>query len=127
MSDYFRENLRQAISESGLFIKEIAAESGVKKRTIDKWVGSNPTIPSAIDAVNVARVLKTTVEYLVTGEEPLLILPADRRLLEKARRYRTLMEALDDLQVDVRNTFITAIVQTAEVCRKQHAANTANA
>jgi len=63
-----RNNLRTAIATSGLIVKEISAISGVKKRTIDKWVGVEATEPKVNDLYNVCKALKTTMEWLVDGD-----------------------------------------------------------
>jgi transcriptional regulator with XRE-family HTH domain len=63
-----RENLKAAITKSGLFVKEVAAKSGVKKRTIDKWVGSEETEPKVIDLYKACVVLQTTMEEVVDGD-----------------------------------------------------------
>jgi len=63
-----RENLRKAITQSGLVVKEIADKSGVKKTTIDNWIGNRPTTPRVNDLVSVARVLGVSAEWIVTGE-----------------------------------------------------------
>jgi transcriptional regulator with XRE-family HTH domain len=63
-----RENLKAAIDKSGLFVKEVAAKSNVKKRTIDKWVGSEETEPKVIDLYKVCVVLQTTMEEIVDGK-----------------------------------------------------------
>jgi hypothetical protein len=63
-----RENLKAVIDRSGLFVKEVAAKSNVKKRTIDKWVGSEQTEPKVIDFYKVCVVLQTTMEEIVDGE-----------------------------------------------------------
>jgi transcriptional regulator with XRE-family HTH domain len=52
-----------------MLVKELAALSGVKKRTIDNYLRENGSIPSADAAVSIARVLGVSVEYLVTGHE----------------------------------------------------------
>jgi len=65
-----RDNLRTVINNSGLIIKEIAAKSGVNKRTIDKWVGRNATEPKINDFFKVCQVLGITVEHLLTGHPP---------------------------------------------------------
>jgi transcriptional regulator with XRE-family HTH domain len=128
MNTLFRDTLRKVIEEKGLLGKEVSKISGIEKRTIDKWVSkTKPTIPNVYDAYAIARALGTTVEYLVTGEEPLIILPPDRRLLEKARRYRPVIDDLEYLDVQLRNALIIAIASTAETCRKQHTADSANA
>jgi transcriptional regulator with XRE-family HTH domain len=49
--------------------KELAAHSGVKKRTIDSYVGTHGYTPSVKAAVSIAQALGVSVEYLVTGED----------------------------------------------------------
>lgn len=66
----FRERLRVQIEFCGLLDKEVAAKAGITKRAIDSYVGSEACMPSAEVAVKLAKVLNTTVEYLVTGENP---------------------------------------------------------
>jgi transcriptional regulator with XRE-family HTH domain len=63
-----RENLKAAIARSGLFVKEVAAKSGVKKRTIDKWTGAEKTEPKVIDLYKICVVLQTSMEEVVDGE-----------------------------------------------------------
>jgi len=65
----FRENLKSQLEYSGMLVKELAALSGVKKKTIDSYLGSRGYIPSADTAVNIAQALGVSVEYLVTGNE----------------------------------------------------------
>ena len=61
----FRTRLREEIDFSGLLDKEVAARANISKRTIDSYVGSQNCMPSADVAVRLAKVLNTTVEYLV--------------------------------------------------------------
>jgi transcriptional regulator with XRE-family HTH domain len=64
----FRENLKAELSYKGILVKELAALSGVNKRTIDNYLRENGSIPSAEAAVSIARILNVSVEYLVTGK-----------------------------------------------------------
>ena len=64
----FRERLREQIEFCGLLDKEVAAQAGISKRSMDRYVGSESCIPSAEVAVKLAKVLGVSVEYLVTGE-----------------------------------------------------------
>jgi transcriptional regulator with XRE-family HTH domain len=80
----FRENLKSQLQYSGLLVKELAAKSGIKNKTIDSYLGVHSYKPSAEAAVKIARVLGVSVEYLVTGEtgewyRPLASLPPDIR------------------------------------------------
>jgi len=63
-----RDNLKAAISNSGMIVKEIASRSGVKKRTIDKWVGAEETEPKVNDFYKVCKILSVTMEQIVDSE-----------------------------------------------------------
>jgi len=63
----FRENLKSQLEYSGMLVKELAALSGVKKKTIDSYLGVRSYKPSVDAAVSIAKVLGVSVEYLVSG------------------------------------------------------------
>jgi len=65
----FKENLKDELNYTGLYVKELAALSGVKKQTIDTYLNVNSCMPSADAAVAIAQALGVSVEYLVTGKE----------------------------------------------------------
>ena len=65
----FKENLRSELSYKNLLVKELAALTGVSKKTLDNYLNSREYIPSADIAVKIARALDVSVEYLVTGDE----------------------------------------------------------
>ena len=65
----FKENLKEQLIYSGMYVKELAVLSGVKKQTIDSYLNVHSCTPSAEAAVAIARVLGVSVEYLVTGKE----------------------------------------------------------
>jgi transcriptional regulator with XRE-family HTH domain len=65
----FKENLKAELRYSGILVKELAAKSGIGKRTIDNYLSGQNSLPLADAAVAIARSLDVTVEYLVTGEE----------------------------------------------------------
>jgi len=52
-----------------MLVKELASISGVNKRTIDNYLNTHNTMPSADAAVRIAGALGVTVEYLITGHE----------------------------------------------------------
>ena len=64
----FRERLREEISFSGLSNKEVAAQAGITLRSLVSYVSGQSCMPSADVAVRLAKVLNTSVEYLITGE-----------------------------------------------------------
>jgi len=65
----FRENLKSHLQYSGMSVKELAGLSGVKKKTIDSYLGIRSYTPSVQAAVSIAKALGVSVEYLVTGKE----------------------------------------------------------
>ena len=65
----FKENLKEQLCFSGMYVKELAALSGVKKQTIDSYLNVHSCMPSADAAVAIAHVLGVSVEYLVTGKD----------------------------------------------------------
>jgi transcriptional regulator with XRE-family HTH domain len=65
----FRENLKSQLQYSGLLVKELADRSGIKKKTLDSYLGIRGYMPSAEAAVSIAQALGVSVEYLVTGRE----------------------------------------------------------
>jgi len=78
----FKENLRSQLDYSGLLIKELAALSGIKKKTIESYLATNGHTPSVEAAVSIAKALDVSVEYLVSGtnsarDVPLSSLPKD--------------------------------------------------
>jgi transcriptional regulator with XRE-family HTH domain len=93
----FRENLKQELILSGMVKKELAAASGVHQRAIDTYLRANASMPPADTAVNLARALGVTVEYLVTGE--ISSVPKDihlisRNLLKLSEKDRKVVLAL---------------------------------
>jgi len=65
----FRENLRETIDFCGLEQKELAHKANISLRSIENYLSDNASIPSADKAVQIAKVLGVTVEYLVTGTD----------------------------------------------------------
>ena len=65
----FSQRLRSEIEYIGLTQKEFAAKIGIKKRTLDTYLGIQQSMPPADTAVKIAATLGLSVEYLVTGKE----------------------------------------------------------
>ena len=65
----FKDNLKVQLEYSGMLVKELAARSGVKKKTIDSYLGNRSYIPSVESALSIAKALGVSVEYLVTGTD----------------------------------------------------------
>ncbi|WP_296326318.1 helix-turn-helix transcriptional regulator [Treponema sp. UBA3813] len=65
----FRERLREEIAFSGLSYKELSSQTGISHRTIISYVSGQACMPSADAAVKLAKVLNTSVEYLIMGDK----------------------------------------------------------
>jgi transcriptional regulator with XRE-family HTH domain len=82
----FKENLKSELIYTGMLVKELSAQTGISKHTLDNYLNTHNALPNAEGAVKIARALGVTVEYLVTGQEKrrertLASLPPDMRLL----------------------------------------------
>jgi transcriptional regulator with XRE-family HTH domain len=91
----FKENLKAELGYSGMLVKELAALSGIKKHTIDNYLNTHNSMPSAESAVAIARALGVSVEYLVTGRDD----KPDKTIVSFSRSIRDIiqdMELLDD-------------------------------
>ena len=93
-----RDNLKAAIGKSGMIVKEIAAKSGVKKRTIDKWVGTQYTEPKVYDFYKVCQTLGITIEWAVDGdggtEYIKKIIRNDPKSIQVPDKIRSIVDAL---------------------------------
>ena len=65
----FKENLKSELQYKNLTVRELAELSGVNKQTIDNYLSTHSSIPSAESAVKIAKTLDVSVEYLVTGKD----------------------------------------------------------
>jgi transcriptional regulator with XRE-family HTH domain len=99
----FRTNLKEELSFSGMLVKELAATSGVPKRALDTYLREKASMPSADAAVQIARALGVTVEYLVTGKRSLLpndIRSINRNLLNLSGKDRQVVAVLVKALID---------------------------
>ncbi|MDR3166760.1 MAG: helix-turn-helix domain-containing protein [Treponema sp.] len=91
----FRENLKEELNLKNMLVKELSAKSGIKKRTLDKYLTDNGSIPSAEAAVKIARVLGVSVEFLITGHDPRIEAERDSSYRE-IREMVQVVETLDE-------------------------------
>jgi transcriptional regulator with XRE-family HTH domain len=66
----FKENLKSELAYQGMLVKELAVRTGVSRHTLDNYLNVRSYIPSAEIAVKIAQALGVSVEYLVTGTDP---------------------------------------------------------
>jgi len=98
----FRENLKAELANADMRVKELAKLSGIKKQTIDSYLRENNYIPSVVAAVNIARALGVSVEYLVMGEET----QKGKSLSSLHHELRPLIQSLEQLNREDRKIVI---------------------
>lgn len=108
----FRENLKEQIEYKGLVIKELAAKSGISKRTIDTYVDSRAVIPNAEIAVKLAEALDTTVEYLVKGKNSSKAADLPPKLQKNYGKYKKILDDLDSIPPEL-FSILEAMIHTA--------------
>ena len=99
----FKENLKTELSYSGMLVKELAAQAGVKKHTIDTYLSTRGRMPAADVAVRIAGVLGVSVEYLVTGSER----AGKRSPVHFSPEVRRMAYIADNLNPDYRKIALT--------------------
>ena len=67
----FKDRLRQEIEYKGLLVKELSAEVGISNSTFLSYIDARGVLPNVETAVKIASVLGVSVEYLVTGKDPI--------------------------------------------------------
>ena len=113
----FRDNLKEQIEYKGLIIKELAAKTGISKRTIDTYVSGRAVIPNAEVAVKLAKALDTSVEYLVTGTECEAAHIQTANDMAKFKKYKQLLCEMDSLPPELRNSVAALIHAAAKVSK----------
>ncbi|MDR1325603.1 MAG: helix-turn-helix domain-containing protein [Treponema sp.] len=90
MSLDFWNTVRQRLTASGKSQTWLAEQSGVKRTAINNGIGRSAegkmSSPSVESAYAIACVLDTTVEYLLTGQDPQGLAPDERDVLNSYRR-----------------------------------------
>ncbi len=67
--EIFWANVKKLIKDQNTTQEWVANTSGISFRTFQNWM-TRKRLPDADEAYKIAASLKTTVEFLVTGEEP---------------------------------------------------------
>jgi len=114
----FRENLKDIIEFKGLRTKELAALTKINKRTIDSYLDSRAVLPNVEVAVKLARALGTTVEFLVTGVDPV---NHEQKLysdFDTYRKYKKIVNELDTLPPELLKSIEVMIHSAAETSKK---------
>lgn len=88
----FRERLREELNFQDMTVKELAAKTGIKKRTLDMYLGSRESMPPVDVAIKIAQVLNVSAEYLVMGEDSSISVECKKYL-----RFKNFIRELDKL------------------------------
>ena len=83
----FWQNVKDELEYQNLTQKDLAKAISESYNTLQTWI-KNDRYPDAWQAVNIAKILRTSVEFLVTGKDEKITANNDRaiELLEKAIR-----------------------------------------
>ncbi|MBR1721461.1 MAG: helix-turn-helix transcriptional regulator [Treponema sp.] len=83
----FWQNVKDELEYQNLTQKELAKAISESYNTLQTWI-KNDRCPDARQAVNIAKILRTSVEFLVTGKDEKITADNDKtiELLEKAIR-----------------------------------------
>jgi len=63
----FRENLKAELEYNGISVGDLASKTGISKRTLEKYLCSEGSVPLADTACKIAEALGVSVEQLVNG------------------------------------------------------------
>jgi transcriptional regulator with XRE-family HTH domain len=126
----FSDRLRAEIEYAGLTQKEFAAKAGIKKRSLDGYLGSQKSLPLADVAVKIASALGVSVEYLVTGKDahyPEPKYPRNMaRYMENCQKYRNILDDMADLSENSRGLvrkIIKTVARHDRLKQKRHDGN----
>lgn len=97
----FWARFKVAVKDQRTTQEWVAHEVGVSFSTLRGWIAKS-RLPDAAEAVAIARVLGTTVEYLVEGAAIGGLGGREAALLERAERYDSIIAMLDALTPEVR-------------------------
>jgi transcriptional regulator with XRE-family HTH domain len=111
----FNENLKGELEYRGMPVKELAHKTGIPKKTIDKYLLSNSSMPPADNAVLIAKTLEVTVEYLITGNKNSEDKTPNSFLSPETR---SIIDYIEPLSRENRKIIETAVIELVSILRK---------
>ncbi len=115
MAKTFRENLREELDYQDMTVKELSAETGIPKPTLDCYLSARQVIPPADIAVRIAEALNVSVEYLVTGEKKT---KSGTDFMSAQQDEKSLLNDLNSIPGNIKEIIRTLIHQTAQMAKK---------
>ena len=110
----FNENLKGELGYKGISVKELAHATGIPKKTIDNYLLSNGSMPTADKAVAIAQALGVTVEYLVTGNTP----PRKGQNRFLSPEVRSIADRVEPLPREKRKIVETTVAELVKLLRQ---------
>lgn len=122
----FRENLREELDYQDISVKELAAKTGISKRTIENYLSSRGSIPPADYACKIANLLDVPVEWLVTGINA-SVLTDDSDNVAMNDEAKELIDDFHCLSPEVQSSLKVMIHAAAEDARSKKKSNSKRA
>lgn len=94
----------------------IESSTSIPSSTISSY-RSGKRFPRANEAIELARIAETTVEYLVNGTEPSTISPPEMEFHLRARKWKNVIDDLESMAPPVADGFCMAIHTAAQESR----------
>lgn len=69
MQEAFRKRLHAQTRDNGWTVAELAVESGIPKRTLDKYLARNGSLPGFAAIRALSRALNVSCDWLVFGDD----------------------------------------------------------
>ena len=107
----FSQHLKEELEYKGMLVKELSRATGIPKHTLDKYLLTNGTMPSADKAVAIAHALGVTVEYLVTGRKTELAKTQEQPLSPETRSIAGYVEPLPKEKRKIIELAVTELVR----------------
>ncbi len=111
----FGANLKRMLLIRDISTKELAYTSGLKINTINSYLKTNGTQPTAEKAVKIAKALNTSVEFLVNGFESFP--KNDKSEIKTARRKINLIKNLEKMTPEAREPILKMILDMTELSK----------
>jgi transcriptional regulator with XRE-family HTH domain len=114
----FKENLKDELEYTGMLVKELAATTGISKKTLDKYLLTNSCMPPADKAVAIAKALGVSVEYLVAGKKPY---NTSKKEIQEflSPEMRTIADIVEPLEREERKTIAEINIEVVKLLQAQ--------
>lgn len=81
----FWNNVKEELEYNLMTQKELAQSLNISYNTLQSWI-TKDRLPDAENAVKIAKTLKTTVEYLVTGKKSDFVKEESKKIILKLEK-----------------------------------------